>query len=345
MVKGEKMGHKYSLKLDINAHIMPKKYMDALFAAAGPKFYQKASTESQITLWDMDRRRQIMDRYEGLMHVINMAMPPVEHIIQDKQKCVDLVRLGNDEMAELIHRYPDYFPAGAATLPMHDIDDSLKEIDRAIRDLKFRGIKMTTPANGKPMDAPEFEPIYAKMCEYDLPILVHPLRPVEVADYACEDKSKYRITGILGWVYETSVMMIRLSCSGIMQKYPDLKIVTHHAGGMIPYQERRIEGQYDAGEMRRHEEHRINLKRPPIYFLKKFYHDTALYGHTPGLMCCYAFCGAEKMIFGTDFPMCSELGNRYTRDTINSIEDMAISDQEKEMIFMSNAKKIFQLPI
>lgn len=339
------MGHKYLLKLDINAHIMPKRYMDALLEAGGERFYQRASTESQVTLWDMDRRRQMMDRYQGLMHVINMGMPPVEHVVQDNQKCNDLARLGNDEMAELVHRYPDYFPAAAASLPMNSIEDALNEIDRAIRDLKFRGIKITTPCCGKPLDSPEFEPIYEKMCAYDLPILVHPLRPPEVADYACEDRSKYRIAAVLGWVYETACMMLRLTFSGIMQKYPNLKIVTHHAGGFIPYLEKRIEGQYDADEMRRHADHSIGLNKPPMEYLKSFYNDTALYGHTPGLMCCYAFCGADKMLFGTDFPMCSELGNRYTRDTINAIEDMEISDQEKDMIFDKNARRIFRLPV
>ncbi|MFC1983393.1 amidohydrolase family protein [Chloroflexota bacterium] len=339
------MGHKYGLKLDVNAHIMPKKYMDALLDAGGEKFYQRASTEAQVTLWDMDRRRQLMDRYEGLMHIINMGMPPVEHVISDKQKCIELAQMGNDEMAELIYKYPDYFPAGAASLPMNSIDDALKEIDRAIRNLKFRGIKITSPAHGKPLDSPEFEPIYEKMCEYDLPILVHPLRPAGVADYAGEESSKYRINAVLGWVYETSCMMLRLTFSGIMQRFPNLKIVTHHAGGFIPYLETRIEGQYDAAEMRRHEDHRLGLSRPPIEYLKRFYHDTALYGHTPGLMCCHAFCGADKMLFGTDFPMCSELGNRYTRETINAIEGMEISDDEKEMIFDKNARRLFQLPL
>jgi predicted TIM-barrel fold metal-dependent hydrolase len=97
--------------------------------------------------------------------------------------------------------------------------------------------------------------------------------------------------------------------------------------------------------MRKKQPFKRGLTRPPIEYLKRFYLDTALHGHTPGLMCAYAFCGAEKMVFATDFPYDSQLGHRYIRENINAVEQMDISDVEKKMIFEDNARKIFQLPI
>ena len=194
----------YRLKIDAFCHIMPKKFKDAYFGAANEGFFMRGTVESQSSLWDIDRRREIMDRYDGLVQIINLAAPPIERAVSDKRKSAELAQLANDEMAELIYNYPDYFVAAVACLPMNDIDAALKEIDRAVIDLKFRGVQLHSPLNGKPLDLPELEPIYEKMCEYDLPILVHPGRSPEFADYKTEDKSKFRISSTIGWPYETA---------------------------------------------------------------------------------------------------------------------------------------------
>jgi predicted TIM-barrel fold metal-dependent hydrolase len=76
-----------------------------------------------------------------------------------------------------------------------------------------------------------------------------------------------------------------------------------------------------------------------------FYYDTAIYGSTPGLMCAYAFCGADHMLFATDFPYDCQFGERYTRQTIQSVDQMNISDTEKKMIFEDNTRKLLRLPI
>ena len=103
-----------------------------------------------------------------------------------------------------------------------------------IRDLKFRGIQINTPINDKPLDAPEFWPLYEKMSQYNLPIWIHPERPVDEADYRTEKRSKYMIFHIFGWPYETAAAMTRLVFSGVLEKYPNLKFITHHCGSMVP---------------------------------------------------------------------------------------------------------------
>jgi predicted TIM-barrel fold metal-dependent hydrolase len=333
------------LKIDAFCHVMPAKFKDRLFGAVREKVFLQRNVESQQTLWDMDRRRQIMDRHDGLVQIICLAAPPIEQIVSNKKKAAALARFANDEMAELVYRYPDYFVAAVACLPINHIDTALDEIDRAIRDLKFRGVLMHTPVNDKPLDLAEFEPIYQKMSEYDLPILVHPLRSPEFADYRTESRSKFRIAQTIGWPYETACMMLRLTFSGVLQKHPNLKLLAHHGGGFIPFLEKRIVGGYDSAEMRRQEPHKLGLTRPPIEYLKRFYFDTALHGHVPALMCTYAFCGAEKMLFATDSPYDSQLGDRYARENINAVEQMEISEVEKKMIFEDNARKLFQLPV
>ena len=154
-------------------------------------------------------------------------------------------------MAELVLKYPDRFLAGVACLPMNDMDAALTETDRAITDLGLKGVLIYTPINDKPLDAPEFIPLYEKMCQYNLPILIHPMRNPDYPDYRTENASKYRVYNTFGWPYETTVAMTRIVFSGILEKYPNLKFVTHHCGGMVPYLAERIKQFYDLGDAQR----------------------------------------------------------------------------------------------
>jgi predicted TIM-barrel fold metal-dependent hydrolase len=330
---------RYKVKIDVFPHILPVKYMESLHKVMGSKFF-KETHAALPTLYDLDYRFRIMDKFEGLMQVLTVASPSIDNV-KDTQKAVDLARLANDEMAELVSKYPDRFAAAVACLPMNNIDAALDEIDRAIKDLKFRGVQIYTPVNDKPMDSPEFMPIYEKMNEYNLPIWIHPERGPDYPDYRSEKTSKYTMHGILGWPYETSVAMCRLVLSGIFDKYPNLKFITHHAGAMIPYLEKRLSGWIDGQGI----SHRANLKRPTLEYFKMFYADTALYGHTSGLMCCYDFFSAQHMLFASDMPYDNQFGLKYTRETIESIERMAISDAEKKMIFEDNARSLLRLAV
>jgi len=332
------------VKIDIFPHIIPIKYKEALYKAAPPSFYIQNVIDATPTLFDLDARFQIMDKYEGLMQVLTLSAPPVE-MIADSKKAVDLAKLANDGMAELVLKYPSRFVAAVACLPMNNIDAALEEVDRAINDLKFRGVQIYTPINGKPLDSPEFLPLYEKMSQYNLPIWIHPERAADFADYKTENRSRYMIFHIFGWPYETSAAMTRLVFSGILERYPNLKFITHHCGAFVPYFEQRIIGAYDHAEMLRGAKYKQGLTKAPIEYFKMFYYDTAIYGSTPALMCGYAFCGADHMVFATDMPYDSQLGDRYIRQTIEAIEQMDIGDLDKKKIFEVNARKLLRLPI
>ncbi len=332
------------MKIDIFCHILPIKYKEAFYKITPDNFYLKNVIDSLPTLYNLDHRFRIMDKYEGLVHVLTLSLPPVEAIAQG-EKAIALAKLANDEMAELVLKYPDRFPAAAATLPMDNIDAALIELDRAIKDLNLKGVQLLTPMNDKPLDLPEFMPIYEKMSQYDLPIWVHPTRTADYADYRTENRSRYMIFSNLGWPYETAVFMTRLVFSKVLEKYPNLKIITHHCGGMIPFLAQRMVGSYDHADILRGAKYKHGFTKPHIDYFKMFYYDTALYGNTPGLMCGYDFCGADHLVFGTDFPFDSEFGDRYTRQTIHSIEQMQISEVDRKKIFEDNAKRLLHLTI
>lgn len=329
------------MKIDIFTHIMPKKYMEAL-----PDFAEKrAFIEVAPALADMDLRFRIMDKHEGLMQVITLAYPPIEDIAGPK-KAVELARLANDEMAELVNKYPDRFVAAVASLPLNNVDAALKEIDRAIGKLRFRGVQIFTPINDKPLDSPEFMPLYEKMAQYNLPLWIHPRRSAEYADYRTAGKSLYNIHHIFGWPYETTAAMTHLVFSGIFDRLPGLKFITHHAGAMVPFFEQRVKTWYEKAEMTLKLDYLLGLTRNPIEYYKMFYGDTAICGNTPALMCAHAFFGADHLMFGTDMPMGdTQLGFRTTRQIIEAIEQMGITEPDKKKIFEDNARRLLRLPI
>ncbi len=337
------MSHDYSLKVDAYSHIAPIKYVEALEEIAPEDCARKIRPTPP--LYNLNERFRIMDKYDGLMQVLTLSWPAVEEM---GDRSTDLARLANDELAELVFRYPDRFAGGIACLPMNDLDCALQEVDRAVNQLKLRGVLVYSNVNGKPLDAPEFMPLYEKMAGYDLPIYIHPQRTADFPDYATESKSKYNAYSVFGWPYETTVAMTRLVFSGILEKYPTLKVVTHHGGGMIPYFEQRIVQHHDKYEMglRREGGYKQGLTKAPIDYFRLFYNDTAIHGNTPALMCAYAFCGAEHMLFAADMPLGDrEFGCRSYRQTINAIDAMDIGLRDKSRIFEDNAKKLMRLPI
>jgi predicted TIM-barrel fold metal-dependent hydrolase len=331
------------MKIDVFPHIMPEKYKEALFQKATAGFYASQYVDVVPTLFDLDLRFRIMDCFEDYVQILTIASPPIEVAVGPKD-AVDLAKIANDELAELVRKNPYRFPAAVACLPMSDLDAALKEVDRAIGELHFRGVQVYTDVNGKPLDLPEFDALYAKMVEYNLPIWLHPVRPITVPDYSTEDTSKYSIWDMLGWPYDTSVAMTRLVISGILERFPELKIITHHAGGMIPFFADRIGEGYDFNE-REGFNYKKHLRKPVLDYYRMFYNDTAIYGNTAGLMCAHAFFGAEKLLFGTDMPYDNQIGHRFIRETIRSVEEMSIADAEKKLIFEDNAKKIMRLPL
>ena len=332
------------MKIDIFPHIMPPKYGEALKKELPPTAYSQLITTrcNQFpALADLERRFSMMDKHEDMLQVLTLTVPFVEREVEPKV-ATELAKIGNDELAELVEKYPDRFVGAVGNLPMNDLEAALDELDRIMAELHFKGIQLATDINGKPLDSPEFMPLYEKMDKYGLPIWLHPVRPPTVTDYSSLSVSKYRINKMLGWPYDTSAAMVHLVLSQVLKKYPNVKFVTHHCGAMIPYFDRRVATFLSGPEV---EEFTKKLDKSPIEYLKEFYNDTALNGSTAALMCGYAFFGADHIVFGTDMPLGSYGDHSGLDDVIQSIERMDIPAAEKEKIFSGNAKRLLKLQI
>jgi predicted TIM-barrel fold metal-dependent hydrolase len=333
------------MKIDIFSHCCPLKYKEALYkvSAADRISYELRLMEGCSTLFDLEKRFRILEKFD-CTQILTLISPPIENIAEGRE-ALDLAMMANDGIAEMVFKYPEFFVAGVASLPLNDLDATLKEIDRAINDLKFRGIQLYTSIQGKPLDSPEFFPIYEKMTAYNLPIWMHPWRVMGSPDYVGEPESKYKIWSTFGWPYETSAAMTRLIFGGVFEKFPTLKFITHHAGGMVPFFSERIRSGFDLWEMRTSLNPMKGLTRSSLDYYKLFYNDTAIAGFTPALMCAYDFFGPEHILFGTDMPMDSQLGFRLVRQIIEAIEQMDIPDADKKKIFEGNIRNICRLPV
>jgi predicted TIM-barrel fold metal-dependent hydrolase len=298
-------------------------------------------------LFDLERRFAIMDGYPDYVQVLTLASPPIDEVVSP-DAAVTLARIANDEMAALVDRYPTRFLAFAATLPMSTPSGALAELNRAVQELGAAGAQLYTSINGRPLDHPNFAPVFRRLAELDLPIWLHPTRTATFIDYPSEKRSAYDIWWTFGWPYETSAAMTRIVFSGILERHPNLKIITHHCGGMIPYLEGRVGPGLDQLGTRTDDASDAlalaHLSMRPLDYYKLFYADTALFGSSAGLDCGLAFFGAERVLFGTDMPFDPEGGAGFVRETIAAIERTRTSPIERQLIYEDNARRLLPMP-
>jgi predicted TIM-barrel fold metal-dependent hydrolase len=235
-----------------------------------------------------------------------------------------------------------------AALPMNNVPAALAEIDRALGTLGARGVQVFTHVGGRPLDDPEFAPIFDKVVrQYDAPIWLHPARGPGFADYASERKSKYEIWWTFGWPYETSAAMARIVFSGMFDRLPEMRVITHHMGAMIPYFEGRVGPGWDQLGSRTSDEDyeallRSMAKRPIDYF-RMFYADTALSGSASGIRCGLDFFGIDHCLFGTDCPFDPEGGPMYIREIARAIDSLGLPDADRRKLYVDNAVRLLRL--
>jgi uncharacterized protein len=335
-------------KIDIFTHIWPKPFYDALVDITGPMTDITRRSGNVAMMTDLDRRFQVMDMFEDYCQVLSLASPPLEHVANPEQ-AMDLSKIGSDSMAELCAKYPDRFPGFIATPPMSEPDKSVREIERAIGELGASGIQLFTNVSGKPLDEPEFAPVFDYMAEVDLPIWLHPARGAGFSDYKTEDKSLYEIWWTFGWPYETSAAMARLVFSKTFDRLPNLKVITHHAGAMVPFFEGRVGPGWDQlGARTTDADYGAllkALKKRPLDYFKGFYADTASFGSRMAILHAIEFFGVEHVLFASDSPFDPEGGPMYIRETIKILDALDVCEADRRKLYQDNAVRLLKLKL
>ncbi|HKQ28041.1 MAG TPA: amidohydrolase family protein, partial [Burkholderiales bacterium] len=292
-------------------------------------------------------RIRMMRKWPGYQQVLTLSLPAIE-FLGSENETPELARLANDGMHEIVQKHNDLFPCFVASLPLNNVSASLAEMDRAIGELGAKGIQIFTNVNGRPLDEPEFYPVFERMAKkYDLPVWVHPTRTAKFPDYATEQKSKYEIYWLFGWPYETSAFMARLVFSQMFEKLPKLKIITHHLGAMAPFLVNRIGYGMDQFGSRTADEDYTGLlkrmKKRPLDFFKMFYGDTSVNGSPSAIRCGLDFFGVDHVLFGTDCPFDPEGGPLFIRETIKALDTMSLKPGDRRKIYFGNAMNMLRL--
>lgn len=331
------------MRIDIFCHIYTRKLLNEYVKTQIPlvlRFGEFQAPEGQLQFVDPDYRIKVMDKYKIDMQVLTIAFQNAITTLPEKEMH-RMSKIANDSLAELVSKHPDRLK-GVATI-LNPSGEGLDELDRAIRDLGMKGCLVFSNIKGKPLDAVEFRPFYEKMAKYDLPVFIHP------ADWAYNDwVGEYRLDRILGWPFDTSLAMCRLVFGGVLHRHPNLKVIAHHLGGMIPYFSGRIlefiqqavtQPDVFGGSM-----FPDQVKGgDPLKTFRSFYGDTVIMGNTPAVKCAIDFFGIDHIVYGTDFPFGSDKGEENIRLNTKCVEDLDIPEEEKSKIFEKNARRLLKL--
>ena len=329
-------------KIDAFAHILPPGYAQRLESLTAGQVSDRILgyrpwIREDPALIDLDARWRTLDPFGDYRQVLTLAVPPLDELGGPALAC-DLARAANDEVAELVARYPDRFAGFSAALPMSDPDAAAAELSRAMTELGALGAQLHTNVHGAALDAPRFEPVFETVTRLGGALWIHPTRSEAWADYPAESRSRYGIWWSLGWPYETSVCMARLVYSGCFDRYPGLRVIAHHAGAMVPHFSARLAAPLeDPGR----DAILAGLADEPMSYFRRFYTDTALFGAAHAVHCALDFFGAGHLLFGTDMPLG---GPTVIADTIADVEALGLPEAETAAIFAGNAEKVLRIP-
>jgi uncharacterized protein len=334
-----------ALKIDLFNHFFPKRFWEEFLSFSSGLKDMGKRVKNIPAIYDLEARFRTADQFDEYTQLLSLGSPPVEGLF-NAEKAPEMARIGNDGLAELVQKYPDRFIGFISSLPMTSPDEAVKEVERSVKQLGARGIQLYTNVVGKALDEPEFLPVFEAAVRLDVPIWLHPARAANFPDYLTEKKSKYEIWWTLGWPYETSAAMARMVFSGMLDRWPNMKVITHHMGGMIPYFEGRVGYGWDVLGSRTtdegYEELLKSMKKRPIDYFRLFLADTALFGARPATVCGLEFFGVDNVVFASDTPFEPQPG-LYIRETIKVLDSLDITPEQRNQIYHGNAKKLLKI--
>lgn len=327
-------------KVDAINQIFPKAYWDKMLARLDRNSAPSDDVRACAALADLDRRFRLMDQFDGYEQILALAAPPLESLFAP-DVAIDMARCANDGMVEIVAQHPDRFPGFLASLPMETPDDAVAEIYRAVKDLGALGVQIFTNVNGRPLDFPEYFPIFHACYTLDVPIVMHPVQGSEMAKHVNEVRAQYGIWMTLGEPFETSVAQARLAFSGLMDRLPGIKILTDHMGEMMPMVTDRSAPDRPAfGRTTDYERSLKRLKKPHAEYFKDFYADTMLCGSRETIERGLAYYPRDRILFAANTAFEHGHEAERIRDTMAIIDTLEIDSAWKEDIYWRNAAKI-----
>jgi aminocarboxymuconate-semialdehyde decarboxylase len=322
-------------KLDLHTHYYPPAFFERIREIPSEFAFDQSPSGQTIIKYRGARffgitppmtnpaqRLDDMDRVGIDVEVLSLSTPNV--FFADASHQAAVARLVNDSYAELIAKHPTRFK-GFASIPMDDPDAALKELHRAIYELKLNGVILLSNIRGNPLTAPAYRPFFEEADRMKLCIFLHPMLPANAEPFR-----EYVLGPIVGFPFDTTLAVARMCYDGMLRDLPNIRWIIGHLGGAVPYlMERMDNGWRDFAECRE------KIDQLPSTYLKRLYYDTVSFSsHT--LKMVREMVGVDHMVMGSDYPHL--LGS--IERAVSSIEALDISDAEKRQIFEGTALSI-----
>lgn len=305
--------------------LMEKRRMDPrVFTRDGVRIVQMGDWLRKIPAhyMDVDVKLATMDANNIAMTALSINDPGPEWFGADGPAVAQML---NDFVAENVRRHPTRF-FGLCVLPLQDMRAAIAELDRCVRELGMKGILLYTNLAGKFPDEPEFRPLFARAVELDVPVLLHPAKPITT-----EFVKGYEMTSSLGNMFDNTIALTRIIMSGILDEFPKLKLVCPHLGGTLPYIIGRLDHQTQV--LKRGPK---NLTRSPSEYLKSIWLDVVSPLPLAIKFGC-EFMGTDRLLFSSDHPWVEPAS------IISCVRQVGLSAVDEAKIFSGNARRLFRL--
>lgn len=290
-------------RIDVFAHVLPERFY-AKMLEIEPSIPQTYAFFNNPVLQSVAERRAHWDGATRQVISFVNALPE-DYVGPDEAAA--LCREANEELLQLVRDNRDLFEAAVLMVPMNNIEEAVAIVrEQVLGDQDAVGVQVFTRALGRSIADEEFRPLFAALAEAGLPAWLHPVFDLRKPDNNI----------VFSWEYELTQAMLQLVQANTFQDLPDLKIICHHAGAMVPF---------FAG--------RVDRILPPEQAadMRRFYVDTAILGNTKALELAADYYGADHMLFGTDAPL-GILPAGATKEILEAIDAMNISEQDKQAI-------------
>jgi aminocarboxymuconate-semialdehyde decarboxylase len=309
------------MAIDVHAHYFPKSYVATLRAMGGASDpiadrIEEDDHRNRFFSSALEERVALMDE-TGIERQI-LSINGHAFLVEDPARCHDHTRAANDVQAEIAVRFPGRFSFWAS-LPVVDPELAVRELERAVKDLGALGMMMPTNILGTPLDWPALDVLYAYLEREGLPMFLHPHPPAYEAIPA--GYPELVLVSGLYYVVEDANAVMRLVRGGVMERFPNLRVICPHLGGPVPFFAFRLN--QAVGPKLPH--------RAEVYWKRMLFDVVSQ--HPPAVRCACETFGVDRFVFGTDFPYINDDG---VRATARLVDDLPYDDHARAGIRKQN---------
>jgi aminocarboxymuconate-semialdehyde decarboxylase len=314
------------MNIDLHNHVVPPAIVEALRRDPerygtgieerdGKRYFNVHGryAELQPAFYDIDAKIEWMDR-SGIDVAGISVGPPIYFYNLAPEIGLEAAKLANDGIAQMVEKYPSRL-RGLAHLPMQDPDAAIAELERVVREHKFKGVEVGTSIEGQPLADQRFRKVLKTIEQLDCFLFTHP--------YQCLAKGwmdDYYLANFIGFPLDTTMMVAHLMFSGALDELKKLKILLPHGGGYVPYQIGRFIHGFNVRS-----EPKVNTRTSPADLLRRFYFDTLTHD-AQAARHLIDRVGADRVVIGSDHPF--DMGPPDLMGAIDAIPELTASERE-----------------